>query len=331
VTVSDQMCAARGWLSSLPRPVGGMLALLMSAAASALGAMMIFAIDSALGYGLVPPDVQMARSVPGASAMSVLIVAVVLRYLYAVDRWQAQVQAAARAQADALQARLRPPFPRNSINPIAGAPPRRPAVAERAQADALQARIRPHFLFNSMNTIAGVLRRDPAVAERAVLDLSDLFRAALGAGEGDSTLAEEITLAERYLGIEQLRLGDRLQVEWQRGEGLPMDLPLPRLVLQPLVENAVLHGVSRLSAGGSVRIRLEVAGDELRLQVRNPAPPPPLPGGPARRAGDGAGHAQQSIGHRLAFAYPGARMTSGWDEAGGQGYYLVEVRVPLGR
>jgi len=296
LTVSVLLCAARGWLSSLPRPVGGMLALLMSAAASALGAMMIFAIDSALGYGLVPRDVQMARFVPGASAISVLIVAVVLRYLYAVDRWQAQVQASARAQADALQAR-----------------------------------IRPHFLFNSMNTIAGVLRRDPAVAERAVLDLSDLFRAALGAGEGDSTLAEEITLAERYLGIEQLRLGDRLQVEWQRGEHLPMDLPLPRLVLQPLVENAVLHGVSRLSAGGLVRIRLEVEGDELRLQVRNPAPPPPMPGGPARRAGDGAGHAQQSIGHRLAFACPGARMTSGWDEAGGQGYYLVELHVPLGR
>ncbi|WP_251269241.1 sensor histidine kinase, partial [Enterobacter hormaechei] len=76
-------------------------------------------------------------------------------------------------------------------------------------------RIRPHFLFNSMNLIASLLHRDPAVAERAVLDLSDLFRAALGAGEGDSTLRDECELAERYLSIESLRLGERLQVRWQ--------------------------------------------------------------------------------------------------------------------
>src|SRR5690606_28006493 len=158
-----------------------------------------------LGYGFVPAGATMLRFAGGTSAVTALIVAVVLRYLYAIDRWQAQVHASARAQADALQAR-----------------------------------IRPHFLFNSMNTIAGVIRRDPVVAERAVLDLSDLFRAALGAGQRDSTLAEELELAERYLAIEQLRLGDRLQVEWERREPLPLDLPLPRLVLQPLVENAVL-------------------------------------------------------------------------------------------
>ena len=128
-------------------------------------------------------------------------------------------------------------------------------ASARAEADALQARIKPHFLFNSMNTIAGLVRRDPAVAERAVLDLSDLFRAALGAGEGESSLAEEVELAERYLSIEALRLGERLQVRWRRAEPLPWTLPLPRLVLQPLVENAVLHGISRLPAGRHDRHR----------------------------------------------------------------------------
>ncbi|MFN3545826.1 MAG: histidine kinase, partial [Thiobacillus sp.] len=95
----------------------------------------------------------------------------------------------------------------------------------RAQADALQARIRPHFLFNSMNLIASLVRRDPVVAERAVLDLSDLFRAALGAGEGDSTLRDECELAERYLSIESLRLGERLQVQWESGLSSVLDDP----------------------------------------------------------------------------------------------------------
>ena len=296
LTMAVLLCALRTWLSRWSRPVGGLIAVLLSAWVTAIGALLLYAVDAALGYGLVPGGVTSGRFAWGTAAVAALIVAVVLRYLYAVDRWQAQVQASARAQADALQAR-----------------------------------IRPHFLFNSMNTIAGVLRRDPAVAERAVLDLSDLFRAALGAGEGDSTLAEEVALAERYLAIEQLRLGDRLRVEWERVEPLPWELPLPRLLLQPLVENAVLHGISRLPAGGTVRIGLVVEAGELRVSVRNPAPPPPPPGVPARRAGDGAGHAQRNIGDRLAFALPGAGMSSGWDAGEGGSYYLVELRVPLGK
>src|SRR5690606_41623596 len=124
-------------------------------------------------------------------------------------------------------------------------------ASARAQADALQARIRPHFLFNSLNAIVGLVRRDPVVAEQALLDLSDLFRAALGAGESDSSLREEVELAERYLAIEGLRLGERLKVEGQREEPLPWDAPLPRLALQPLVQNAELHGVARSQQGGT--------------------------------------------------------------------------------
>jgi len=230
------------------------------------------------------------RFVGGSAAIATLIVAVVLRYLYAVDGWQAQVRASARAETDALQAR-----------------------------------IKPHFLFNSMNTIAGLVRRDPDVAERAVLDLSDLFRAALGAGQGESNLAEEVELAERYLSIEQLRLGERLQVRWRRQEPLPWQLPLPRLVLQPLVENAVLHGVSRLPAGGTIDIELSADADCLLVTVHNPAPPPRERDAPLEGRG-GSGHARSSIAHRLAYAYgPRARVTGRWHE----GYYLAELRVPL--
>jgi two-component system sensor histidine kinase AlgZ len=227
--------------------------------------------------------------------MTTLIVAVVLRYLYVNDGWAAQVRASARAEADALQAR-----------------------------------IKPHFLFNSMNTIAGLVRSDPAVAERAVLDLSDLFRAALGAGESDSTLREEIELCERYLAIEQLRLGERLRVAWRKAEPLPWRMPMPRLVLQPLLENAVLHGISRLSGGGEIEIELAQVGDELAICIRNPAPAPregdvlPTLGNGTLPAGNR--HAQFSIAQRLRYAYgPRARMTGAWNE----GYYRADLKLPV--
>jgi two-component system sensor histidine kinase AlgZ len=238
--------------------------------------------------GNEPQGVGFWRFTAGCAAVTSLIVALALRHFYVSDRWVAQVGANARAEVDALQAR-----------------------------------IRPHFLFNSMNLIASLLRRDPVVAERAVLDLSDLFRAALGAGEGDSTLAAECELAGQYLSIEQLRLGARLQVEWDRAEPLPWTLAMPRLTLQPLVENAVLHGISRLPEGGTVSIALRVENRRLHLRVRNPAPPQDFAQASLHR---GAGHAQRSIAHRLAWRFgPQARVTAGWSD----GYYACEVTLPL--
>lgn len=290
LTVAVLLCVTRRSLSRFSKPIGAMLALALSALVAANGAAMVYVIDGILGYQLVPAMVTMMRFVLGSAAITALITAVVLRYLYAIDRWQEQVQASARAEADALQAR-----------------------------------IKPHFLFNSMNTIASLVRSQPQVAEKAVLDLSDLFRAALGAGEGDSTLAGEVELAERYLAIESLRLGERLQVAWDRREPLPWELPLPRLILQPMVENAVLHGISQLAAGGTVEITLAVDDGKLHVSVRNPAPPPrehddkPPTGTHAR-------HAQDNIGHRLAYAFgPEARMTADWND----GYYRAGFSVPL--
>lgn len=287
LTVSVLLCVARVPLSRLPRVLGGCLAVLLAAAVASLGAALLYLIDGNLGTGMVPVDVSLERFAAGSAAVTGVVVAAVLPYLYAIERWRAEVRASARAEADALQAR-----------------------------------IRPHFLFNSMNTIACLVRQDPALAERAVLDLSDLFRAALGAGAGDSTLAEEVALAERYLAIEQLRLGDRLRVQWQRQEPLPWSQPLPRLVLQPLLENAVLHGISRLPAGGTVEIGLQQQARHLRVWVRNPAPVPDRHAAPG-----GAQHAQHSIGQRLAYAFGHrAEMTGHWHE----GYYQAEFLVPLG-
>jgi two-component system, LytTR family, sensor histidine kinase AlgZ len=284
LTIAVLLCAARRQLSRLPMALGSTAAVLAAALIALLGAAMLHQLDRSLGYGMIPRNVPLLTFASGSAAIAALITAVVLRYLFVIDGWQAQVRASSRAEADALQAR-----------------------------------IKPHFLFNSMNTIAGLVRHDPIVAERAVLDLSDLFRAALGAGESDSSLREEVELAERYLAIEALRLGTRLQVAWQRVEPLPWTLPLPRLILQPLLENAVLHGIARLPAGGCITIALHADPDRLRIAIGNPAPPP-------REDGSGAHHATSSIGHRLAYAFgPGARMTSQWHD----GYYRCDLAIPL--
>ena len=159
-----------------------------------------------------------------------------LRYFYVLEQWRARVRAEGKARFEALQAR-----------------------------------IRPHFLFNSMNTIVSLIRTRPASAERAVEDLSDLFRAALGADNAASTLGSELELVRTYLDIEQLRLGDRLQVEFAVDQ-LPTGLPVPALLLQPLVENAIYHGIEQLG-GGTISVRGSRAEGLVRIEIRNPRPP----------------------------------------------------------
>jgi len=154
LTIAVLLCASRRQVSRLPVALGSLVAVAGAALVAVLGAAMLHQLDRSLGYHLIPASVRVLQFAFGSGAIAALITAVVLRYLYVIDGWQAQVRASARAEIDALQAR-----------------------------------IKPHFLFNSMNTIAGLVRHDPVVAERAVLDLSDLFRAALDAGESDYTLA----------------------------------------------------------------------------------------------------------------------------------------------
>ena len=147
----------------------------------------------------------------------------------------------------------------------------RMAAESQARLQALQARIRPHFLFNSLNTILSLIRDDPPAAEQATEGLADLFRASLREAGPLTTLAREIELCRSYLKIEQLRLGDRLQVDWSLDK-LPDNLPIPPLVLQPLLENAIYHGVEQLDEAAVISLTGSLDGARAVLVVSNPLP-----------------------------------------------------------
>jgi len=167
----------------------------------------------------------------------------------------------------------------------------------KARVHALQARIRPHFLFNSMNTIAALTRSNPARAEQAVQDLADLFRANLSEKRNEIALAEEIDVARTYQRMEQLRLGDRLRVEWKI-DALPNDALVPGLTLQPLLENAIYHGIEPSPDGGTVTVTGEQHGDMLYISVANPLPP-----GAGMNRHEGNRMALANIRERLLLAY----------------------------
>lgn len=139
-----------------------------------------------------------------------------------------------------------------------------------ARLQVLRARIRPHFLFNTLNAVLSIVRSRPKEAEAALEDLSDLFRMAMSEENSLVPLGQEIRLGKQYLALEQLRMGDRLQVEW--GIDAPEDALIPQLLLQPLLENAVYHGLELLPQGGCIRIGLRRRGDELGISVENPCP-----------------------------------------------------------
>lgn len=143
-------------------------------------------------------------------------------------------------------------------------------IQNQARLEALQARIRPHFLFNSMNTIASLVHDSPDQAEQCIVSLSDLFRASLG-NDRLVKLSREIELTENYIKLEKLRLEDRLQVDWQN-QLESMDIDLPPLILQPLVENAIYHGIEPLAHGGIVSIYLLQQDAKIMIKISNPLP-----------------------------------------------------------
>jgi len=142
------------------------------------------------------------------------------------------------------------------------------AAQSRAEIQALRARIRPHFLFNSMNTIASLIAISPELAEKAIEDLSDLFRASL-TEKNINKLSDEIELTKSYLAIESLRLGNRLQIEWNIDSKL-LEAEVPSLCIQPLAENAVYHGIEPLEKGGKIQISALQIDNKLMLSVSNP-------------------------------------------------------------
>ena len=138
-----------------------------------------------------------------------------------------------------------------------------------ARLQVLRARIRPHFLFNAINAVLSIVRAQPKQAETALEDMSDLFRMAMAEARDLVPLGQEIALTKQYLALEQLRMGERLAVDWELGD-TPMDALIPPLMLQPLLENAVYHGIEPLNLGGRITIRCSCSEKELHVLVENP-------------------------------------------------------------
>ncbi|MGJ8668029.1 MAG: sensor histidine kinase [Oceanococcus sp.] len=212
-----------------------------------------------------------------------ILAAAVLRYFYVMHAWRRQVQASAEARFASLQAR-----------------------------------IRPHFFFNSLNSVAALIPTRPEEAERLIEDLSELFRAILKNRAPWSSLSEELEYGQTYLRIEQLRLGPRLRQHWDI-EVDTQSVQLPLLCLQPLLENAVYHGIEQLPEGGDLRVRVARDKADLCIEVCNPLPAEEL-------KSEGNHIALDNIRQRLRLLYDDrARLDTRLE----QGEYRALLRVPI--
>lgn len=191
-----------------------------------------------------------------------------------------------------------------------------PAIAG-ARLQALQARIRPHFLFNSINAVLGIVRNDPKRAEDALEDMADLFRMAMADNRELVTLKREVELSRQYLSLEKLRLGERLKVNWQI-EDMPQDALVPPLMLQPLLENAVYHGIEPMHEGGEITIKLYRSGKEMHLDVYNPCQA-------QGRHHSGNKMALANIRERLALQFD---LEANYSVEAGNDYYRVHILIP---
>ncbi len=190
-----------------------------------------------------------------------------------------------------------------------------------AQLQALQARTNPHFLFNGLNTIASLIADDPQRAERIVVQLAEILRYALNSGRAPRVpLAQEVQMAAAYLAIQEARFGSRLHYEVQMDATVETAL-VPPLLLQPLLENALLHGLAHRREGGHVQLFLQRQGGSLHVRVLDDGP------GPGGSPHKGSGTSLEDLTRRLALLYGDAgRLKTG---AGPTGGFLAEVILPL--
>jgi len=262
------LCRARPHLLQLAAPRAYGLALTLMVTAALIVAETVYQLGTRFGLGLGTLSdifpINHAQFLLRTFAITFIVSSLALRYFHISSEWRHSVELEA-------QARIR----------------------------ALQARIRPHFLFNSMNTIASLTRSDPERAEEAVEDLADLFRANLSEARSWIPLKEELEIARIYQRIEQLRLGDRLTVKWDIAK-LPMRTLVPSLLVQPLLENAVYHGIEPLPEGGTITISGSFDDERIELSVSNPTPP-----NDAVLKHSGHGIALDNIQQRLELAWPG--------------------------
>ena len=261
------LAAARPYLSSGSALRASILVLAIVLANTAISSQAIYWFGHTYGdpqlsgpASMFPQDRELFLSRNMAIAMVVTVA--VLRYFYVTHQWRSNLE----------------------------------SVAE-SRFMALQARIRPHFLFNSMNTIASLTRSDPAAAESAIEDLADLFRASLGNSDEPISLEQEFEVTRVYQRMEQQRLGDRLQVDWQLND-VPMQTRVPGLTIQPLLENAIYHGIEPLASGGVVTITGGAQNGMVTVSVSNPLAPESQ-----RRKSNGHHLALDNIRQRLQLAY----------------------------
>lgn len=276
------MCVFRSRLESAGKTRAFVISFIMLEVLCVALAEISYQTTRVFGESLIIEDTH-AGFIFRTLTISSIVVALAMRYLYVSSEW------------------------RRSI-----------VLEAQARISALQALIRPHFLFNSMNTIASLTRTDPSQAEEAVEDLSDLLRANLG-GAGDRTsLKEELEVAAIYQRIEKLRLGDRLSVRWNVAD-LPMRALIPSLTIQPLLENAIYHGIELLPDGGEVVVTGTRDDRYLEISMSNP-----LADG-EKRAKGGNKMALSNIRQRFELAY-GNRASVTVEESATS--YSVKLRFP---
>ncbi|MEO1202343.1 MAG: histidine kinase [Pseudomonadota bacterium] len=279
---SALMCFLRGRLEAAGKTRAFVFAFLILLALLAIMAEIAWRVVSQFSE-LFVIDSSHGMFVVRIFMIGAIVIALAMRYLYVASEWRRSVELEAQARISALQAL-----------------------------------IRPHFLFNSMNTIASLTRSDPRQAEEAVEDLSELMRANLGTGRNRSTLQQEFETAKIYQRIEELRLGDRLSVSWDVDD-LPMTTLVPSLTIQPLLENAIFHGIELLPEGGEVRVTGRREEDRLVIEIANPVALN------ARRTRPGNEMALSNIRQRYELAY-GSRASV--DIEAGDERYVVRLRFP---
>ena len=288
------LCQARSWLQRMPPWFVLMASYVLLLGLAALLAEIAWFVLLLLGWqALMGIDAHDPFII--ATLGTVAIVGLVaLRYFWVQAQWRSQIEAEAEARYQALQAR-----------------------------------IRPHFLFNTLNSLAALIHTDARSAEAMVADLADLFRVALERRQREAPLDDELEITRAYLNIEQVRLGERLTVDWQIDDAARRVL-VPLLSVQPLAENAIHHGITQIDDGGTVRISavLDHVGSQqfLELRVENPVPAKP-------RSSQGTRIALANLTERLRLVYGEHASLSTQRVAGGTGtdagIFRASIRIPV--
>lgn len=276
------LCVLRRFLTRLRDLPAYWICWVVIQVVTAIVATISFWFNDALVLDLIPAGVEQRVFCFSSVLITSVVSAAMLRYFYIRQAWQQELLSQTEARVQALQAR-----------------------------------IRPHFLFNSLNSIASLIVQNPEAAEAATEDLADLFRGALRKADQSIPLKEELDLVRKYFRMEQRRLGDRLQIQWEI-DMLPDNARVPPLLLQPLAENAVNHGIQPRHEGGTVKLSGACDDEFIVIVISNPL---------ADRESDRASNqvALKNIHERLYYHYSGRAVLK---TEINEGQYQAILRIP---